>query len=81
MVATGAGVTLLPALAVHGAYGGAKGMVVRPFAKPVPTRTIGAVWRKSSARTAVIAAVCDQITRHSGLAALDGAHAADKADK
>jgi LysR family hydrogen peroxide-inducible transcriptional activator len=71
MVATGAGVTLLPALAVHGAYGGAKGMAVRPFAKPVPTRTIGAVWRKSSARTAVIAAVCDQIARHSGLAALD----------
>ncbi len=67
MVATGAGVTLLPALAVHGAYGAAKGLAVRPFARPAPSRRIGAVWRKSSARTAMIAAVCDQIARHSGL--------------
>jgi hypothetical protein len=37
----------------------------------VPSRRIGAVWRKSSARGAVIAAVCDQIARHSGLNALD----------
>jgi LysR family hydrogen peroxide-inducible transcriptional activator len=71
MVATGAGVTLLPALAVHGAYGAAKGLAVRPFAAPVPSRRIGAVWRKSSARGAVIAAVCDQIVRHSGLSAVD----------
>jgi LysR family hydrogen peroxide-inducible transcriptional activator len=71
MVATGAGVTLLPALAVHGAYGAAKGLAIRPFAKPVPSRQIGAVWRKSSARGAVIAAVCDQIMRHSGLGAPD----------
>jgi LysR family hydrogen peroxide-inducible transcriptional activator len=68
MVATGAGVTLLPALAVHGAYGAAKGMAVRPFARPVPSRNVGAVWRKSSARTAVIAAVCDQIARHGAVA-------------
>jgi hypothetical protein len=27
------------------------------------------VWRNSSARTAVIAAVCEQIARHSGLVA------------
>jgi len=71
MVATGAGVTLLPALAVHGAYGAAKGLAVIPFARPVPSRRIGAVWRKSSARTAAIAAVCDQIVRHNGLPALD----------
>jgi LysR family hydrogen peroxide-inducible transcriptional activator len=71
MVATGAGVTLLPALAVHGAYGAARGMAVVPFARPVPSRRIGAVWRKSSARLTAIGAVCDQIARHSGLAALD----------
>src|ERR1700733_2859871 len=71
VVATGAGVTLLPALAVHGAYGAAKGMAVIPFARPVPSRKIGALWRKSSACTAAIAAVCDQIARHSGLPALD----------
>ena len=38
MVAAGAGVTLLPALAERGAYGAAKGLAVRPFAKPVPSR-------------------------------------------
>ena len=67
MVAAGAGVTLLPALASRGAYGAARGMTTRPFARPVPTRRIGAVWRKSSARVAAIGAVCDQIARHSGL--------------
>jgi LysR family hydrogen peroxide-inducible transcriptional activator len=64
MVVTGVGVTLLPELASQGSYGNTKGLVVRPFAKPVPTRTIGAVWRKSTARTAAIEAVCDQIKRH-----------------
>ena len=53
MVAAGVGITLLPELAGRGAYGNARGVAIRPFAKPVPTRTIGAVWRKSSARRAV----------------------------
>jgi len=68
MVAAGVGVTLLPSLATQGAYGAAKGLAVRPFARPIPSRKIGAVWRKSSARTAAIEAVCAQIARHSGLA-------------
>jgi len=63
----GVGITLLPTLASRGAYGSARGMTTVPFAKPVPSRLIGAVWRKSSARTAAIGAVCDQIARHSGL--------------
>jgi len=67
MVAAGVGVTLLPLLATRGGYGTARGTLMRPFARPVPSRRIGAVWRKSSARTAAIAAVCDQIERHSGL--------------
>ena len=67
MVATGVGVTLLPQLASTGGYGNTKGLVVVPFAKPVPTRTVGAIWRKSSARSAAIEAVCDQLQRHSGL--------------
>jgi LysR family hydrogen peroxide-inducible transcriptional activator len=45
MVASGVGITLLPELAGRGAYGAARGVTIRPFAKPVPTRTIGAVWR------------------------------------
>jgi len=68
MVAAGVGVTLLPMLASRGAYRSARGMISVPFAKPVPSRLIGAVWRKSTARAAAIGAVCDQIARHSGLA-------------
>jgi len=64
MVATGAGVTLLPELAGRGAYGNARGVALRPFARPVPQRRIGAVWRKSSARRAAIAAFCSLITEH-----------------
>jgi LysR family hydrogen peroxide-inducible transcriptional activator len=76
MVATGAGVTLLPELASTGAYANTKGLVVRPFAKPVPSRCVGAVWRKSSARATAIEAVCDQIQRHSGLHPAHSAHSA-----
>ena len=61
MVAAGVGITLLPELAGRGAYGHARGVVIRPFAKPVPTRTIGAVWRKSSARREVILALAKHI--------------------
>jgi LysR family hydrogen peroxide-inducible transcriptional activator len=57
MVAAGVGITLLPELAGRGAYGAARGVTIKPFAKPVPTRTIGAVWRKSSARRAAILAL------------------------
>jgi LysR family transcriptional regulator, hydrogen peroxide-inducible genes activator len=64
MVATGAGVTLLPQLATLGSYANTRGLAIRPFAKPVPTRTIGALWRKSTARAAAIEAVCDQIKRY-----------------
>jgi LysR family hydrogen peroxide-inducible transcriptional activator len=69
MVAAGVGVTLLPALATQGGYGNAKGVVVLPFQKPAPLRRIGAVWRKSSARLALIGAVCEQLSRGSGLGA------------
>jgi DNA-binding transcriptional LysR family regulator len=54
----------MPELAGRGAYGAARGVTVRPFAKPVPTRTIGAVWRKSSARRPVILALARQIEAH-----------------
>jgi LysR family hydrogen peroxide-inducible transcriptional activator len=64
MVATGAGVTLLPELASKGAYGNAKGVIIRPFARPAPVRHIGAVWRRTSARRAAIDAVCKIISEH-----------------
>jgi LysR family transcriptional regulator, hydrogen peroxide-inducible genes activator len=58
MVATGAGVTLLPELASRGAYGSARGVTLRPFVKPVPVRHVGAVWRKTTARKPAIEALC-----------------------
>jgi LysR family hydrogen peroxide-inducible transcriptional activator len=61
MVAAGVGITLLPELAGRGAYGNARGVTIKPFAKPVPTRTIGAVWRKSSARREAILALAKSI--------------------
>jgi len=64
MVAAGVGITLLPELAGRGAYGAARGVTIKPFARPVPTRTIGAVWRKSSARRTVILALAKQIEGH-----------------
>jgi LysR family transcriptional regulator, hydrogen peroxide-inducible genes activator len=64
MVASGVGITLLPELASRGAYGNARGVTIKPFVKPVPTRTIGAVWRKSSARRTAILAMCKQVEAH-----------------
>lgn len=61
MVAAGLGVTLLPELATRGPFGSGHGLAVKEFAKPVPSRTVGAVWRKSSSRTAAIKAVCEVI--------------------
>jgi LysR family hydrogen peroxide-inducible transcriptional activator len=62
MVAAGLGVTLLPELATRGPFGSGHGLTMKPFAKPVPSRTVGAVWRKSSSRTEALNAVCDVIS-------------------
>jgi LysR family hydrogen peroxide-inducible transcriptional activator len=59
MVVAGLGITLLPETAVESPFGSQRGLTIRQFSKPVPTRTVGAVWRKSSTRGAAIAAVCD----------------------
>jgi LysR family hydrogen peroxide-inducible transcriptional activator len=64
MVATGAGVTLLPELAGRGAYRSARGVVLRPFTRPMPVRHVGAVWRKTTARRGAIEALCKLITEH-----------------
>ena len=63
MVAAGLGVTLMPEMAVHGPYGDPRTLAVRPLTRPVPTRRIGAAWRKSSTRTEAIEAVCRVIER------------------
>jgi LysR family hydrogen peroxide-inducible transcriptional activator len=59
MVVAGLGITLLPELAVESPFGSQRGLTVRQFTKPTPTRTVGAVWRKSSTRASAICAVCD----------------------
>jgi LysR family transcriptional regulator, hydrogen peroxide-inducible genes activator len=64
MVATGAGITLLPELAGRGAYRNARGVVLRPFARPAPVRHIGALWRKSTPRRVAIDALCGLISEH-----------------
>jgi DNA-binding transcriptional LysR family regulator len=46
-VASGAGITLLPLLAVS-VESRRAGIHVRHFSKPAPHRTIGLVWRKGS---------------------------------
>jgi LysR family hydrogen peroxide-inducible transcriptional activator len=61
MVAAGLGITLLPELATRGPFGSGHGLTVKQFARPVPSRSVGAVWRKSTARTEAISAVCDAI--------------------
>jgi LysR family hydrogen peroxide-inducible transcriptional activator len=61
MVVAGLGITLLPELAVESPFGSQRGLAVRPFARPTPSRTVGAVWRKTSTRAPAIAAVCDAI--------------------
>jgi LysR family hydrogen peroxide-inducible transcriptional activator len=66
MVAAGLGITLLPELATRGPFGSGQGLAVKAFARPVPSRSVGAVWRKSTARTEAINAVCDVI--HSSMA-------------
>jgi len=57
MVAAGHGITLLPELAAASPVGTARGLRIRPFSKPTPVRTIGAVWRKSTTRGKAIEAV------------------------
>jgi LysR family transcriptional regulator, hydrogen peroxide-inducible genes activator len=57
MVAAGHGVTLLPELAAAAPVGTARGLKVKPFSKPAPSRTIGAVWRKSTTRGKAIDAL------------------------
>jgi LysR family hydrogen peroxide-inducible transcriptional activator len=57
MVAAGHGITLLPELAAASPVGAARGLRIKPFGKPAPARTIGAVWRKSTTRGKAIEAV------------------------
>ncbi|HTY48072.1 MAG TPA: LysR substrate-binding domain-containing protein [Steroidobacteraceae bacterium] len=67
MVASGAGITLMPQLATRGAYGQARGVEIRPL-RPAPSRRIGALWRRTSARQAAIGVFCDVMAAKAALA-------------
>jgi LysR family transcriptional regulator, hydrogen peroxide-inducible genes activator len=61
MVVAGLGITLLPEMAVESPFGSQRGLTIRQFAKPAPSRSVGAVWRKTTTRAAAIGALCDVI--------------------
>jgi LysR family hydrogen peroxide-inducible transcriptional activator len=61
MVAAGHGITLLPELAAETPVGTARGLRIKPFSRPAPSRTIGAVWRKSTTRTPAIEAIVEAV--------------------
>ncbi|AKS42119.1 LysR substrate-binding domain-containing protein [Wenzhouxiangella marina] len=49
MVAANTGITLMPTLAVKPPVAPTENLLIRPFTRPGPKRTIAMVWRKSSA--------------------------------
>ena len=51
MVKAGTGITFIPEIAIHDSE---PGICYIPFTDPVPSRTIGLVWRKTTARTDLI---------------------------
>jgi LysR family transcriptional regulator, hydrogen peroxide-inducible genes activator len=57
MVASGVGVTVLPANSVSGAGGAGDLIRVVPFGRPVPTRRVGLAWRRSFPRPEAIEAL------------------------
>lgn len=61
MVASGVGVTLLPALSVHAPIVQPDGIHLVPFTAPAPSRRIALVWRKSSALENLLQSLADVI--------------------
>ncbi|MEM8951822.1 MAG: LysR substrate-binding domain-containing protein [Pseudomonadota bacterium] len=69
MVANGYGVTILPALALSTEVGDPGPITVVPFAEPVPFRTIGLAWRRSSPHEDAFVELGDFIKRRMAPAA------------
>ena len=57
MVASGVGITVLPATAAEGRTIDTRLTAVRPFAAPVPTRRVALAWRRSFPRVRAVEAV------------------------
>lgn len=65
MVASGAGITLLPALAAAAGAGipNQSAVAVRPFAEPAPHREIAIYWRRGAAREDTVRALGEVISQ------------------
>jgi LysR family hydrogen peroxide-inducible transcriptional activator len=61
MVASGLGITVIPASAANLGHEEGKTLVARPFSDPAPTRTIALAWRASYPRHKAIDALTDAI--------------------
>jgi LysR family transcriptional regulator, hydrogen peroxide-inducible genes activator len=57
MVASGVGITVLPAAAAEGRTVDNRLTAVRPFASPVPSRRVALAWRRSFPRLRAVEAV------------------------
>ena len=57
MVASGAGITVLPCSSATSSSAEKKLLAIKPFAPPAPTRRVALAWRQSFPRTAAIEAV------------------------
>lgn len=71
MVATGMGVSLMPALYVHSEVAHQDIVVARPFRGTAPSRTIGMVWRKGTSREKEFRLLGDLICKTLANRALD----------
>ena len=74
MVASGAGITVLPITSVSGHTDSKSMLSIVPFAKPVPDRRVALVWRTSFTRLDAVEAVRQAIlsARLPGVSKLDG---------
>jgi LysR family hydrogen peroxide-inducible transcriptional activator len=77
MVTSGAGITLLPSIAVA-VENRRSQLETRPFRPPVPRRTIALVWRKSSPRRDLFRDFARALVPH---AAVDETRAGRKASR
>jgi LysR family hydrogen peroxide-inducible transcriptional activator len=64
MVASGLGVTLLPASALDVEVRGRRELAVRPFQRPAPSRELGLVWRRASQRGEEFRQLAAVLRRH-----------------
>jgi LysR family hydrogen peroxide-inducible transcriptional activator len=64
LVAAGFGCTLVPALAVRGAWMTDTGVVARPLRSPDAQRCVSMVWRRTFPRTEALEAVANVILKH-----------------